>query len=197
MTSEISADQIPKFMNKINKNSETGCWDWQGHVNLLGYGAFWCKLNGEAVVKSRQAHRISFLIKNGYLSPGMSIDHICRNKQCVNPEHLRQVTPRINTLENSIGPAVKNLNKTECINGHHFTDGNTYLRKHANGSTHRRCRECERLKMNKKRAMERLIIDIIFILENAAKHPEELKEELTGEWIEKAKTIIVAFGESK
>lgn len=72
----------------------------------------------------------------------MWIDHICMNKRCVNPLHLREVTPRISSLENTNGEAAKNSKKTHCINGHRYNDENILYRKGNGAYLIRRCRKC-------------------------------------------------------
>ena len=76
-----------RFLNLIPRSSVGDCWNWEGAVNRDGYVLF---RYDEA---SGKAHRASFLFSNGYLPvrPGV-VDHICRNRSCVNPGHLRAVT---------------------------------------------------------------------------------------------------------
>lgn len=65
---------------------EDGCWEWTGRIHN-GYGV--CPTNSS----SRWAHRVSYALFNGDIKEGMHIDHKCRNRKCVNPDHLEQVTP--------------------------------------------------------------------------------------------------------
>ena len=114
------------------------CWNWNGSLTAGGYGKFYN--SGKLYL----AHRVSFKIKNGFISNELQIDHICKNRKCVNPDHLRQVTAKINTTENSNSVSAINKAKTHCINGHEFTKENTRLRK--NG---KECIICERKRCNK------------------------------------------------
>lgn len=140
--------RFPKLVNKTK-----GCWIWKGNLDN-GYGRFLMK--GRLV----PAHRVAVELHSGKKIPnGMFVDHICRNRKCVNPYHLRVVSPTVNALENSIGVAVINKNKTRCIHGHPFDQKNTrtyftYSRtgKHA----HRRCVTCGNLRSKEKRRRKAL-----------------------------------------
>lgn len=67
-----------------------GCWNWTAAVNSKGYGCF--AING----RSQLAHRVAYRALVGPIDHGMTIDHLCRNKLCQNPEHMEQVTPAEN-----------------------------------------------------------------------------------------------------
>lgn len=77
-----------RFWSKVAKGP--GCWEWQAGKFDDGYGCFWS--NG----CTNRAHRISYVLVNGVIPDGMFIDHICHNKGCVNPDHLRPVTTKQN-----------------------------------------------------------------------------------------------------
>lgn len=97
------------------------CWVWQGKLSL-GYGDF-C-MDG----RCQKAHRWAYEFAKGPIPKGMHIDHLCRNRACVNPDHLEVVTPQANTLR-GIGLPAQNAAKTHCYNGHEFTPENTRQRK--------------------------------------------------------------------
>ena len=67
-------------------DSETGCWEWQRAFNNRGYPTKWI------LGRKWLAHRLYYTLANGLISPDMTIDHLCRNKACVNPAHLEMVT---------------------------------------------------------------------------------------------------------
>jgi len=121
-----------RFLSNISTNNG-GCWVWNGFINNYGYGEF--GISG----KRYRAHRVSFSLFSGELVNGMVIDHICKNKACVNPDHLRQVTQKFNCLDNSSSPPAINSVKTHCKYGHELTDDNVY--KHSSG---RYCLTCRK-----------------------------------------------------
>lgn len=85
------------------------CWVWQGSFNGYGYGRY-----GEP---TKMAHRIVYEKRHGKIPDGLHLDHLCRNKACVNPNHLEPVTPRENTVRglNSYESGLRDL----CRNGLH------------------------------------------------------------------------------
>lgn len=115
----------------------TECWLWNGRHDKDGY-ALWDLINFFGRRETRTA-RISFALYYGYPVPDeMQVDHLCRNRGCVNPEHLESVTNRENTLRGS-GVAAINAAKTCCKRGHEFNESNTYYRPDGTG---RACRTC-------------------------------------------------------
>jgi hypothetical protein len=78
--------------------SEGGCWMWTGAKNLQGYGKISVQNHPE------QAHRVSYEHYVGPIPDGMQIDHICHTRACINPDHLRPVTPKQNN-EHRAGPS--------------------------------------------------------------------------------------------
>lgn len=90
---------------------ETGCWNWLGRVSVFGYGQ---KPTRQG---TKMAHRVFYEALIGPIPPGLQIDHLCKNKRCVNPQHLEPVTARENTMRSS-NPAATNSRKTHCPKGH-------------------------------------------------------------------------------
>jgi hypothetical protein len=100
---------LDRFEQKIERVPESGCWVWTSATCQKGYGLFW--FDG----KPRKAHRVAYELYVGEITPGLVIDHVCRVRCCVNPDHLRVVTFRENTFApNSQAPAKKNAEKTAC-----------------------------------------------------------------------------------
>lgn len=120
-----------RFEESYTPEPNTGCWLWLKYVNEGGYGQSY--LNGRLVY----AHRMAWEIYRGPIPVGMQIDHVCRVRSCVNPEHLRVVTQRTNLVENSTGLAARNIAKTHCLRGHPLSGENLLARRVGRG-----CRTC-------------------------------------------------------
>lgn len=108
------------------------CWLWTAAMNPEGYGVF---------SECGAAHRFSYELYVGPVPEGLHIDHLCRVRNCVNPDHLEPVTPAENARRSSICPSTINSAKTHCPQGHEYTPENTYRKP---GSGYRECRECNR-----------------------------------------------------
>lgn len=121
---------------------ETGCWDWHGGKSDRGYGSI--SLDG----RSHQAHRVSYELYVGPIPDGLQIDHLCRNRGCINPAHLEPVTCRENVRRGE-GPSAVNATRTHCKHGHPLSGDN--LRISRNGK--RRCRACARISTARRRAV--------------------------------------------
>lgn len=132
---------IERFEAKYIPEPNSGCWLWMGaHTRKTGYGCFY---EEGAQVGS---HVFSYRHFVGPIPDGFDIDHLCRNRCCVNPNHLEAVPRQVNAARGLCGHHMKG--KTRCSKGHALDDENTYLR--ANGN--RSCRICERFKMQRLRA---------------------------------------------
>lgn len=136
---------VERFSDKYQALPWSGCWIWVGSLcPETGYGAIFA---GSGIGR-RGAHRISYELHKGKIPDGLVIDHICRIKSCVNPDHLRAVTHKFNM---EVGATAV---RTHCNSGHEFTPENT-----SSHHGYRRCKTChreqERVK-NKKLRQSRL-----------------------------------------
>jgi hypothetical protein len=122
----------------------TGCWIWERPMPD-GYGRL--RFGGKGS-KFGMAHRFCYERLVGEIPIGLQLDHLCRVRNCVNPNHLELVTSRENTMRGDT-PAAKNAAKTHCHRGHEFNEKNTY---HVAGRRIRMCRVCCKLNMRKSRA---------------------------------------------
>ena len=107
------------------------CIIWSGAVNANGYGRVGSPLHGQTL-----AHRLAYMEAKGPIPEGLSIDHLCRVKLCVNPDHLEAVTFAENTRR---GIAARSP-RTHCRRGHEFTPDNTKI----GSDGYRTCRTCFR-----------------------------------------------------
>lgn len=132
----MAGNRAVQLSSLYEQRGPSDCWPWTGATHEGGYGVRRDSRKGHG----RPAHRVVWESLKGEIPAGLVVDHVCRNRLCVNPAHLRLVTPRVNTLENSVGVAAVNAGKTRCIRGHEFTADNTMTRR--NGR--RTCRICVR-----------------------------------------------------
>jgi hypothetical protein len=130
----------------VSKGPSNACWLWTAALNTKGYGSF--KGDDETTVR---AHRFIYELLVGPVPEGLELDHLCRNRVCVNPAHLEPVDHRENTLR-GVGFGGKNARKTHCPQGHPY-EGDNLIVEATTGR--RRCRICTRETNAKYRAKKR------------------------------------------
>ena len=132
-----------QITQKIKIDPVTQCWDWMGTIRSDGYGL----VHVRELNKQQRIHRVVYELLVSKIQTGLVIDHLCRNRKCVNPEHLEQVSIKTNTFR-GISPVVQKRNQTHCKYGHELTGENLYI--HPKRST-RHCRKCQNIKSQMRR----------------------------------------------
>ena len=130
-------DPLERFESKIDRTAT--CWLWTDVPHANGYGLFAVKLNGRW--KKVWAHRHSFELHKRPLRVGETVDHLCRNPLCVNPDHLDACNTGENSLRSPFTLQGSNARKTHCPQGHPYSGDNLFY-----DQGKRRCRICVRAK---------------------------------------------------
>ena len=133
------------FEHAVAVVQEDHCWEWLGGKNYYGYARIrWPRVHRQplGLPPESLAHRIAYLLFRGPIPLGKELDHLCRNRGCVNPGHLEVVLHRTNVLRGA-GPSAGHARKTHCVHGHLFDIPNTYIYK----GRRRMCRACRALRV--------------------------------------------------
>lgn len=146
---------LERFMKFVSPEPNTGCWLWLGEISHNGYGrmAFY----GSYITK-RAAHCVAYELFNGAIPEGLEIDHKCRVRCCVNPQHLEAVTHSVNVRRGISGPinAARHKAKTHCPRGHEYTASNIYY----TNKNARACKLCWAFQRERRKAKLQSMIGI-------------------------------------
>lgn len=132
-------DEASRFWPKVDKTGD--CWEWTAGKTKAGYGKFRVGSQTDGTRRLAEAHRWAYEHSVGPIPEGLELDHLCRNRACVNPAHLEPVTRRVNCLRGE-GAVADNARKTHCPKGHAYVGDNVLP--HGKDGTARKCRECRK-----------------------------------------------------
>ncbi|MFF0736871.1 HNH endonuclease signature motif containing protein [Streptomyces chartreusis] len=127
--SEVPAPVLERFWSKVAEQ-ENGCLTWQAQLSVGGYGVFCVRKP-----KKMYAHRFAYELLVGPIPDGLELDHLCRNRSCLNVCHLEPVTHAENRG--------RTPPKRHCPNGHEYTQENIRTWVKRDGVVSRACRECQ------------------------------------------------------
>jgi len=126
-----------RFWDKVHPCPNTGCWLWGGAIITSGYGHIGVP-KSEFPCGTKRAHRVSYEIHKGKIPENTVLDHLCRVRHCVNPDHLEAVPHREN-IRRGFGHAADKMRRTECRKGHPYDTVRVY-----EDGPHRSCSTCDR-----------------------------------------------------
>jgi len=134
------------ILDRLARNlefAEDGCWNWTAYCNAGR------KPYGRVRFQGRlwTVHRLAYSLLVGPVDDDLTVDHLCRNHRCFNPDHLEPVTVQENISRGTQGWNMRI--RTHCPRGHEYDEANTYLDTKRNI---RHCRACGRARMRQRRA---------------------------------------------
>lgn len=137
-----------EILDTVDRSNCKTCWIWPKRLDEDGYGQV------GYMGKHQRVHRLFYLFLVGAIPDGLQIDHLCRNRACVNPAHLEIVPQKVNLLRGE-GICAKNARKTHCKRGHEFTTENTRFYNSPKWGVLRVCKMCENRPERLARQLER------------------------------------------
>ena len=142
--SSHDVSMVSRFWAKVDKTED--CWNWTASTHRDGYGRLAKPGHNAGMVFT---HRYAYELLVGPIPEGLELDHLCRNRACVNPDHMEPVTHAVNVLR-GISPQAENARKTACHQGHPFSGTNLYV--YPGGGRH--CRACRKARDRARRAAQ-------------------------------------------
>jgi HNH endonuclease len=162
---------VKDFWARVEKLSDQDCWLWTESLTPAGYGRI--RIGKR---RKRFVHRIAYELLIGPIPEGMTLDHLCRVRHCVNPAHLEPVTMRENNLR-GVSPWAINARKTHCPKGHPLSGSNLCF----DAKGYRHCHKCLRNagveRARKKRASRRINPDPVYVWVKTKKVPPTMAKE--------------------
>lgn len=126
-----------RFWEKVPVRSPwpEDCWEWTASIDRGGYGRFF-----DSDMPTNRAHKVAWILTGGEMPDGWEMDHACRNRRCVRPEHLSIVPPGSSAQQGGERLAAKLRARTHCRNGHEMTVENKYVTRLG----YWQCRKCHK-----------------------------------------------------
>lgn len=134
LSEEVQASLRDRLIARSTRDSTSGCLVWGG-ATTWGYGVICTKSQGRAW--TFRAHRVAYEAAKGSIPTGLDLDHLCRNRACIEPDHLEPVTRRVNSLRGQ-APTIVASNAGVCMQGHAVSGSNIKF----DGKGRKHCREC-------------------------------------------------------
>lgn len=128
-----------RFFRHVPTRPDDGCWEWKGTKTLGGRGYGRIMVWSGSEWYNGYAHRVSYEIHIGPIPLGLTLDHLCKNRSCVNPHHLEPVTLADNIRRSDN----YERRRTHCPQGHEYDKANTHT---SEATRKRRCRACDRIR---------------------------------------------------
>lgn len=152
-----------RFWSKVDAAGD--CWEWSGGHTSQGYGEV---TRGGRL---QLAHRYAYELLVGPIPVGLQIDHLCRNRGCLNPDHLEPVSRRTNLMRSWVGASAVNARKTACPKGHAYDEANTMRVRRPQGGWARRCRVCSNENRRQWEAERRRVLRLHIRVKTVAELP--------------------------
>lgn len=104
---------IDRFWSRVYPEPMSGCWLWGGALSGTGYGQFYYRhpIHGKTW---RSTHRVAYTLAVGPIPTNLTLDHLCRNRACVNPDHLEPVTHKTNIKRAGVNGAAATHSQKSC-----------------------------------------------------------------------------------